>query len=186
MKKFPLFILLTIAACFCFTACVDGDGDVDTDWRDANVKFYQQQMQLTDASGKAYYTLVVPSWDQNAQVLMHWYNDPKQTEGNLSPLYTSTVDVKYKLMLYDGTPVDSSYNLSKSYGDSILRTGITPVEVISGWGVALSKMHIGDSCRVVVPYNQGYGIINYGTIKAYSTLVFDIKLVGIPYYEAKP
>lgn len=186
MKKFPLFIALITALCCTFTSCIDGDNDIDTSWRDANLKFYQDQLQMKDSQGQAYYKLVVPSWDQNAQVLIHWYNNPEETAGNLSPLYTSTVDVKYKLSLYDGTAIDSSYNMHKSYGDSILRTGITTASVISGWGIALTKMHIGDSCRVIVPYNQGYGTINYGSIKAYSTLVFDIKLVGIPYYEAKP
>ena len=86
--------------------------------------------------------------------------------------------------MYDGTPRDSSYNLTAQYGDSIFRTKLTGV--VSGWPIAITKMHIGDSCRVVVPHTQGYGIYDYGTIKGYSTLVFDIKLVGIPYYEAKP
>ena len=44
-------------------------------------------------------------------------------------------------------------------------------------------MHIGDSCRVIIPYIVGYGTTASGDIKPFSTLQFDIKLVGIPKYE---
>ena len=47
-------------------------------------------------------------------------------------------------------------------------------------------MHIGDSVRVVIPYNVGYGTTADGSVKAYSNLEFDLKLVGIPFYETKP
>ena len=184
MKKFPLFIMLALLIGAVLTSCVDSNSDIDTTWRDANLKFYQEQMQLKDANGNPYYKLIVAPWDANAQVLVHWFNDPAETAENLSPLYTSTVDVKYRLTMYDGTPKDSSFNLTTQYGDSIFRTKLTGV--VSGWPIAITKMHIGDSCRVVVPHTQGYGIYDYGNIKGYSTLVFDIKLVGIPYYEAKP
>lgn len=176
--------MMLLVASSLFTSCMGDDANVDTAWRDANLKFYQEQSQLKDKDGSAFYKVVIAPWDPNAQVLMHWFNDPKTTEKNLSPLYTSTVDVKYRLTMYDGTPADSSFNLTQAYGDSIFRTNFS--SVISGWGIAITRMHIGDSCRVVIPYNQGYGTYDYGSIKGYSTLVFDIKLKGIPYYEAKP
>lgn len=182
MKKFPLIIMIGTLLGAVFSSCTDDK--VDTTWRDANLKYYQDQIQLKDADGQTYYKLIVAPWDPNAQVLMHWFNDPDENADKLSPLYSSTVDVKYRLTTYDGTAKDSSYTLTKEYGDSIFRTTLT--SVISGWPIAITKMHIGDSCRVVVPYSQGYGIYDYGNIKGYSTLVFDIKLVGIPYYEAKP
>ena len=55
------------------TSCVDSNSDIDTTWRDANLKFYQEQMQLKDANGNPYYKLIVAPWDANAQVLVHWY-----------------------------------------------------------------------------------------------------------------
>lgn len=48
------------------------------------------------------------------------------------------------------------------------------------------NMRVGDSARIVIPYNLGYGSSNSGVIKPYSTLVFDLKLVDIPYYEVRP
>ena len=55
--------------------------------------------------------------------------------------------------------------------------------VIEGWAIAVPHMHIGDSCRVLIPYSVGYGTTASGDIKPFSTLKFDIKLVGIPAYE---
>ena len=108
-------------------------------------------------------------------------HDTTQTKNNLKPKFTSMVDVKYHLRLYDGTPIDSSY-LSTSPADSIFRCRLNS-GVIEGWAVAIPKMHIGDSCRVLIPYNLGYGTTASGDIKPFSTLQFDIKLKGIPAYE---
>ncbi len=55
MKKFPLFIMLALLIGAVLTSCVDSNSDIDTTWRDANLKFYQEQMQLKDANGNPYY-----------------------------------------------------------------------------------------------------------------------------------
>lgn len=117
-------------------------------------------------------------------MLIRYLNDRSKTEGNLSPLLTSTVDVKYIGRLYNGVPFDSSFRNVASYGDSLMRT--TPGSLIQGWTIALMNMRVGDSARIVIPYNLGYGSSNSGVIKPYSTLVFDLKLVDIPYYEVRP
>jgi len=45
-------------------------------------------------------------------------------------------------------------------------------------------MHVGDSCRIVVPYTMGYGSYDMGTIlQPYSMLQFDLKLVDIYAYK---
>ena len=49
--------------------------------------------------------------------------------------------------------------------------------------MAMMNMHVGDSCSVIVPYQQGYGSVTMGKVKPFSTLVFDIKLVSIYGYE---
>ncbi|MCI6170555.1 MAG: FKBP-type peptidyl-prolyl cis-trans isomerase [Muribaculaceae bacterium] len=183
MKKFPMILMLCFLVAGIMTSCLDSDntGDIDKDYLEANTNFYKAQASLKNADGTDYYKVVTAAWDPTAQVLMHWFNDTAATAGNLKPLYTSIVDVKYKLTLYDGTAVDSSYTRT-SPADSVFRTRIN-TGVIMGWPIALTRMHIGDSCRVVVPYSQGYGSTDYDLIKAGSTLVFDMKLVGIPAYE---
>ncbi len=109
-------------------------------------------------------------------MLIHYFNDRAKTEGNLSPLVTSTVDAKYIGRLYNDEPFDSSFTMT-TYGDSIYR--FRPSDMISGWQIALTDMRVGDSCRVVIPADQGYGVQSTGIILPYSVLVFDIKLTDI-------
>ena len=184
MKKFPIILLLCMLAGGIFTSCLKDDDNKDSSWSKANRAWLEDQMNLKDSEGKSYYTSIVAPWDNEAKVLMHWFNDTNKTKGNLKPLYTSTVDVKYYGRYYNGEPLDSSYTRT-SPADSVFRTRLNG-GIITGWAIALTRMHIGDSVRVVIPYNVGYGTSAYGNVKAYSNLEFDLKLVGIPYYEAKP
>lgn len=181
MKKILFIIPLFAAVALAFTSCNDDDTwDTYAEWRDTNTAWLQQQQMLQDGGGRLFYSRLAPQWDKSAYVLIHYFNDRALTDGNLSPMYTSTVDVKYIGRLYDGTPFDSSF-VSKTYGDSIFRTNLT--DIITGWTIALEDMRVGDSARVVIPQALGYGASQSGIIPPYSTLQFDIKLVDIPYYE---
>jgi len=184
MKKFPFILIMVIALGSVLSSCFkDDDEKIENDyadWREANIAWFNEQDARTE-DGNKYYTKVTAPWDPNAQVLIHWYNDTSKTKNNLKPKFSSMVDVKYYLRLYDGTPIDSSY-LSTSPADSIFRCRLSS-GVIEGWAIAVPKMHIGDSCSVIIPYNVGYGTTASGDIKPFSTLQFDIKLVGIPKYE---
>lgn len=185
MKKI-LYILVLVATTLSITSCL-GHGVEDTykSWREANEKWFKEQSMKLDENGHLFYEAVVAPWDPNARVLVHWFNDRSLTEKNLSPLYTSTVDVKYIGRNYTGTPFDSSF-LSTSPRDSVVRLGLG-ASVIEGWGIALPRMHVGDSCRIVINYPQAYGTYTKGEhIKPFSALEFDIKLVDIYKYEAKP
>ena len=146
------------------------------DWREKNDAWYQQQK----ASGQ--YTTLIAPWDPSAQVLIRWHNDTMLTRDNLKPLITSTVDMKYHLRLFNGTPVDSSYYLT-SPADSIYRSVLN--QNVEGWMIAATRMHVGDSCTVIIPYQQGYGSMKKSDVLVpYSTLVFDMKLVDINKYRA--
>ena len=146
------------------------------EWREKNDEWFQRQA----SSGQ--YKEIIASWDPSAKVLIRWHNDTMQTRNNLKPLISSTVDVKYRLRLYDDTAVDSSYNLT-SPADSIYRTMIS--QNVEGWMIALTHMHVGDSCTVIVPYQQGYGSSKRSEVLLpYSCLIFDMKLVDIYKYKA--
>ena len=189
MRKFPIIaLLMTLAMAAVTSSCsLDDDNDYglkgeQAKWFEDNVNYYLDARSLKNPDGTAYYKEINPVWDPTATVLIHWYNDTLLTRGNLVPLQTSTVDVKYRLTNIKGEPMDSSY-LQTAWGDSIFRTKVTGV--IDGWQIALQSIHAGDSIRLVVPYTEGYGTSKSGKIPAYSTLVFDMKLVDIPYYEIK-
>ncbi|MCM1521233.1 MAG: FKBP-type peptidyl-prolyl cis-trans isomerase [Muribaculaceae bacterium] len=180
----PLMASVTMA--LTIVGCNDDESTNNWDdykeWREANEAFFsEQQFRIED--GKSYYQTLTPAWNTGAQILVRYLKDRSKTEGNYSPLLNSTVDVKYIGRLYNGEPFDSSFT-NTTYGDSIFRTRVNGV--ISGWTIALQEMRVGDSIQVVIPYSLGYGAQSAGIIKPYSTLVFDIKLVDIPYYEVRP
>ena len=184
MKKLPIFLLGLIAVIAIHSCKLDPQEDTweyYKEWRDANNAWLEEQQSKTDEDGNPYYKKVIPEFDQSAYVLMHYFNDRKKTEGNLSPLYSSTVDVKYIGRLYDDEPFDSSY-LQTTYGDSIYRVaGLS--NVVEGWAIALMDMRVGDSCEVIIPYQSAYGNQIREAIAPYSHLKFNLKLVDIPGYE---
>ncbi len=150
-------------------------------WRNLNNAWIEELSQLKNADGTPYYTIVVPEWNPSTYVLMHFFNDRSETEGKLSPLYNSTIDVRYQLHLCDGTAVDSSDTQTQYGAKGIFRTQLN--NTIQGWAVALPQMRCGDTAEVIIPYGIAYGSSSTGAIKPYSNLRFNIRLVDIPYYE---
>lgn len=53
--------------------------------------------------------------------------------------------------------------------------------LIDGYSTALQYMHVGDRWRIYVPYTLAYLDADYNSIPAYSTLVWDVTLLG--YYR---
>ena len=146
------------------------------DWRESNDTWFSQQV----ASGQ--YTMLTASWDPSARTLIRWHNDTMLTKDHLKPLITSTIDVKYKLRRYDGVAIDSSYYMV-SPADSIYRSILN--QNVEGWMIALTHMHVGDSCTIVIPYHQGYGSTKRSDdLLPYTNLIFDLKLVDIYKYKA--
>lgn len=182
MKSLTYIIFAAIISVALFTGACESNNtwELYEEWRLTNDDFYNDQTALKDADGSLFYKQLTPSWYPSSGVLIHYFNDRSKTEGNLSPLVTSTVDVKYIGRLYNDEPFDSSY-ANTANGDSIFR--FQPSQTITGWQIALSDMRVGDSARVVIPYGQGYEAQTTGSIPPYSTLVFDIKLVDIYRYE---
>lgn len=180
MKKLFYIGVTLIATAIAFASCGDDGNDWTqyAEWRNNNIKWYLEQKEKKDADGNPYYTELSPEWFANSGVLIHYFNDRSKTEGNLSPIKTSTVAVKYKGMLYDGSVFDST---TVATSDSVRTFGLT--EIIQGWRLALQDMRVGDTCEVVIPYTLGYGVSGSSSISPYSMLKFGIKLVDIPTYE---
>lgn len=182
MKKILLVITAALSLAWIVSSCGDDDNNWDqyADWRDANDAWYAEQKELKASNGSLFYSLCKPSWYQGSGVLIHYYNDRSLTAGNLIPLSNSTVKVKYRGELYNGTPFDSSYTEVDS-----TRTFELGPNLIMGWRIALSQMHVGDSVDIIVPWAQAYSYSGSTNIYPYSDLKFSIKLVDIPKYEIK-
>lgn len=90
-----------------------------------------------------------------------------------SPEKGGDVKIHYEGRLLDGTVFDSSYDRGTPNTFNLNR-------LIKGWQIAMPKMKVGDKWRIYIPYDQAYGERGAGKkIKPYSTLVFDIELLGI-------
>ncbi len=184
MKKLSNILLAAIASLLLTSCFEDTEWEKYEDWRNEQDEWLKSELAKRDESGASYYEAYTASFDKNAVIYMHFHNDREATKGNLMPLYTSTVDVKYHGRLYNDVAFDSSY-LSTSPADSVTRFQTSGV--ITGWVVALLNMHVGDSATVIIPWNVGYGESGSGSaILPYSHLVFDMKLTDIYKYEAKP
>ena len=89
-----------------------------------------------------------------------------------TPRSNSVVSVHYKGTLINGREFDNSW---KRNCPEAFRLN----EVIEGWQIALQKMRVGDHWIVYIPYNMGYGTRTSGPIPAFSTLIFEVQLLGI-------
>jgi FKBP-type peptidyl-prolyl cis-trans isomerase FklB len=179
MRKFILNFAALLAVTSLLPSCLDDDTEDYSEWKSENVSYVDKMLALTE-NGSPVYTKISPTWNPGAYVLMKWHNDPNATAMNLRPLFNSTCDVVYKCSTIDGVARDSSY-LNTTNGDSIYRC--LPSAQIQGFAIALTNMHVGDSCTVVMPYNTAYGTSGYGAIDPYSTLIFELKLKDVPEYQ---
>ena len=93
-------------------------------------------------------------------------------DGKVSPVDRSIVSVHYRGTLINGREFDNSWK--RSFPEALRLT-----DVIDGWRIALKLMHVGDRWMVYIPYNLGYGTRTSGPIPGFSTLIFEIELLGI-------
>jgi FKBP-type peptidyl-prolyl cis-trans isomerase FklB len=94
-------------------------------------------------------------------------------KGTRIPTWASTVQVRYKGALIDGTVFDET---KPSEPAAEFEAG----GVIKGWQEALTMMKEGDKWNVVIPSDLAYGCKGKGErIKGDQVLVFDIELLKI-------
>ena len=89
------------------------------------------------------------------------------------PQKTDKVKVHYEGRLIDGTVFDAS----SKHGNE--PATFRPDQVIKGWTEALTMMPVGSKWQLYIPQELGYGERQAGQIPPYSTLIFDVELVGI-------
>lgn len=88
------------------------------------------------------------------------------------PADTCKVKVNYKGTLIDGTEFDSSYKRNEP---ATFRAN----QVIKGWTEALTMMPVGSKWELYIPQELAYGSRESGQIKPFSTLIFEVELLGI-------
>ena len=93
-------------------------------------------------------------------------------EGKSSPTPRSIVSVHYRGTLIDGKEFDNSYKRNCPEAFRLC-------DVIDGWQIALQQMHVGDKWVIYIPSEKGYGSRASGPIPGFSTLIFEVELLGI-------
>ena len=88
------------------------------------------------------------------------------------PAATDRVKVHYHGTLTDGTVFDSSVERGEP-------TSFGLNQVIKGWTEGLQLMPVGSKFRFYIPQELGYGAQAAGSIPPYSTLIFEVELLGI-------
>ncbi len=99
------------------------------------------------------------------------YEIIKEGKGE-TPTTDSRVKVHYHGTLIDGTVFDSSVDRGEP-------TSFGVTQVIPGWTEALQLMPVGSKWKVYIPSDLAYGSRDTGTIKPFSTLVFEVELLEI-------
>ena len=88
------------------------------------------------------------------------------------PKATDNVKVHYHGTLINGAVFDSSVDRNEP-----ITFGLT--QVIAGWTEALQLMPVGSKFKLYIPQQLGYGSQQAGSIPPYSTLIFEVELLGI-------
>lgn len=105
--------------------------------------------------------------------------------GTYSPQDGDTVRVHYsgRLIPTDQNPLglvfDKSYSSSFLNEDTDVPVLLAVDGTVVGFGTALMHMVEGDRWKVVIPQYLGYQGNKSGSIPAYSTLIFDMKLARV-------
>lgn len=114
--------------------------------------------------------------DSNVKVTASGLQYKVVTEGKgVKPNPTDKVKVHYRGTLLDGTVFDSSYERGQPIEFELNK-------VIKGWTEGLQLMTVGSKYILYIPYDLAYGTRGNGSIKPYSTLIFEVELLDV----AKP
>ena len=147
-----IFSSVVIAILF-FSSCSQKGNQAEAD--DLTIQNYLKSKDLTatkDISGLYYMTTLAGT--------------------GVSPTTASTVEVKYKGSLVNGTVFDQT---------AADKTAIFPLSgLIKGWQIGIPLMKKGGKATLLIPSGLGYGGSAIGTvIPANSVLIFDLELIDV-------
>ena len=145
IKFLPLVLILTMV----LFSCSKKESQAEID--DQTIQNYLTTNKLTatkDPSG-LYYNIIVTGTGNN-------------------PTSSSTIEVKYKGTLINGTVFDQNSDFTYALAS-----------LIKGWQIGIMLMKKGGKATFYIPSALGYGSTDTGPIPANSVLIFDIELINI-------
>ncbi|NOZ46481.1 MAG: hypothetical protein GXO79_06825 [Chlorobi bacterium] len=158
----------------------------------SNIKFYMKLNEILDLNDLASYkkkmyhrnmqqeTILLDDFLKRSNITVEptnsglYFVELRKGKGK-KPMPGQTVVVNYTGYFIDGNIFSTSYKLSKPF-EFKFGSG----EVIPGWEEGIAKMHIGGKYKLIIPSHLAYGAEGKGTkILPFSTLIFDIELLGV-------
>lgn len=182
MKNIKYLFLLLFGTLLSLASCEENDGDSETvAWQKRNIEYIDSIAAVARAnSDGAWKVFPATGLDENVQ----WGNERcvfckvlSAGDGTESPAFTDSVTVNYKGSLVTGQVFDYSYTGDLEPEFDVPVTFSLPATV-TGFSTALQRMVAGDTWRVYIPSNLGYGANISSAVPAYSALIFDINLVS--------
>ena len=185
------FLLLVIS--FGIISCGESDTDADlyANWQDRNQHYIDSIAKVANANlgsepgkWKVFHTYKFDApLSATVNVNDYVYCRVLEEGDGATPLFTDSVAVDYRgqlIPLTDGSVV----TFDESYTGVLNKETASPSKflvskVVVGWTTALMHMHVGDRWMLYIPYDLGYGKTKSGTIRGYSTLIFDLYLQNV-------
>lgn len=179
MKK-QLSLIFSLCALILVASCNDDNESFDDQWKIDN------ETQFSAITADREYTRI--NSPSTSGYIM--YKEIVSGEGE-TPYFTDKVKVLYTgwfkrdWSLPDTYPNDKGETITNKYifDSTENRNNIPSTQnvnaFVDGFSTALQHMKVGDKWEIWIPWNLGYGAAQQGYIPSYTTLVFEIELVGI-------
>ena len=172
MKKYNLFPVILVVIFCCVTSCKKEKEDHLEKWMIANLTAFNaikanpeyKELKSPGNEGSIYYKVLHAG------------------DGTDSIWYTSAVSCYYKGYFAVDFP-DYNIIVGTVFDQQLFDDGPPAAfaldDVVKGWKTALQHMVKGDKWEIWIPYQLGYERTGKGLIPGYSTLVFELEIVGI-------
>jgi FKBP-type peptidyl-prolyl cis-trans isomerase len=171
MNKYLSFSSLIILSLFFAAACLD---PYNEDYEEYQQKMEEQRKQIYEQY-QADSILILEYLNENDSLAIFdeesgiFYNILKPGEEPFPSRYSS-IEVKYKGMLLDGTVFDQTENNET--------TRLLLNQLISGWQIGVPKIGMDGRIILYLPSFFGFGTTEHEEIPANSVLIFDIELIS--------
>ena len=188
MKSIRILFTLTLSVLLGLTSCEESVevGEFDN-WQQRNTLFIDSIAQVARENAFDDWKIILAEglddskqWGNECYVYCQVLEDGY---GTAHPLFTDSVLVNYSGRLMPSATYPAGYRFDSSYSGDFnpsfnVPVGMTLSGTVPGFYTAGQNMVDGDTWKVYIPYQLGYGERATSGIPAYSTLIFDINLVS--------
>jgi len=189
VKVLPFYLFTLLAL---FTSCSEDNVEVEefVNWQTVNENYFnglyataKQKQNAGDPTWKVlrnYSLNEIMAVNPEDYIVVEVLESGTETE---SPLFSDSVQVNYRGRLLPSTSYSEGYVFDQTYvGDFNPATAAAaklPVNYrVDGLATAFQYMHVGDRWRIYIPSALGYGASGTSGVPAYSTLIYDVRLVA--------